>query len=64
MERINPLNAEVASEKTSETANHNSIDDVSICPADGCGKPMRIMRANGHNCFVCLTHRIALPCPD
>lgn len=62
MSRINPL--ETAGVKSEETARKNAIDDLTHCPAENCGKLMEIVEANGHKCFVCEEHRIALPCPE
>lgn len=44
------------------TANHNAIDTVDTCFE--CQKPMQRLEANGVDCFVCLDHRVCLPCPN
>ena len=69
---INPLQADaimntiakraISTAGFKEVANKNAIDDVSKCVE--CGIQMRIMDCNDIPCFVCLDHRVALPCKD
>lgn len=59
MSLINPLKEEARAE---QTANNNSIDSVDECPV--CQKKMLLREVNRHNCYVCLEHRIVLPCPN
>lgn len=60
--RINPLTQETANAKTKETANHNAIDNVDMCPV--CHQQMRLLDCNGIDSFVCVDHRVVLPCKD
>lgn len=62
VKRLTPFSVEIAKQK--EVSNHNSIDSVDKCPVTECKTPMRLLNCNGIQCFVCLTHRIALPAPD
>lgn len=62
VKRLDPLNPEVSSVKTQVTANNNSINNVDCCPV--CDKQMRLLECNGIPSFVCLEHRVALPCKD
>ncbi len=45
-----------------ETAGRNAIDSVDTCFS--CNKPMKKLEVNGIDCFVCLEHRVCLPCPN
>lgn len=45
-----------------ETASHNAIDSVNRCFI--CNEKMKRLEANGVDSYVCLQHRVCLPCEN
>lgn len=63
-QRFDPLFNPAPKTKTLETA--ASIDEIGICPVEGCGKRMHVLTCGKSKipAYVCMTHRIVLPTKD